>query len=582
MQVNTITILEAFDSNYQLQVPFFQRPYVWGEDDQWEPLWDDIIRIVNDDREDPHHFLGAIILNPPPTHSNGVPKMHIIDGQQRLLTLQIILAAMRDAANDLNLFDERGQLEEMVQNSSSFASTRQERLKIFPAIPDRHAFSELILGTPPFDSNESTLYSCYNYFKEKILGILDQIDLDYHTFDRLARKLVHMLQTGLRVVRIELGEDDDPQVIFESLNARSQPLTAADLIKNFLVAESKLDGLTLEKAHEKSDSVWRMFLASYWREKRSFGRQAHPKIDSFLFHFLSMKLERDVRMPSLYRDFKKWFYSVETPALGILEDIRKYGIVYQQFDKKSEQPKETKDGPFFYKLSELNMTTCYPLLLWIYGLDERSLSLDNRLYVLNTIESFIFRREALNRTNKNYLTLFSRMLGDIAQGSRIENEIERLLLKGQDPSTSWPHDYELQEQIPVQPVKTGIAKLILSQIVSDQEKIHIADLEKWKVEFLIPLNWTEYSDCWPIDGSTREVERRNSLLKTLGNMTLVKKKLRNEDASFAWHTRRNLIADNGDIAINYSLPAQVNEQEIEDRSREFAELIRNTWPRPNW
>lgn len=158
VQANTLTLKDIFRKDIRYVVPMFQRPYVWNEEEHWQYLWDDLIEVVDDlldrrseasagerDRRTPEqetapHFLGAMVLDQLSTPTKKLETREIIDGQQRLTTLQVFLAAARDLAFDLDLVQQASLLGKLIYNDDDLTEDDRERLKVWPIRPDQQAF----------------------------------------------------------------------------------------------------------------------------------------------------------------------------------------------------------------------------------------------------------------------------------------------------------------------------------------------------------------------------------------------------------------------------------------------------------
>jgi hypothetical protein len=145
---------QVFFNPQRLIVPLFQRPYVWSQEDQWEPLWNDITRLVETigGRDgQATHFLGAVVLQELSTPLGGLPQFTVIDGQQRLTTLQVLLDALHAQLEIRELTGLAGQVLTLVENSESFRQTPEDRFKVWPTNRDREVFSATMSAPTPVD-----------------------------------------------------------------------------------------------------------------------------------------------------------------------------------------------------------------------------------------------------------------------------------------------------------------------------------------------------------------------------------------------------------------------------------------------
>lgn len=256
MQPHKKTLSELFDQQRLHVVPLFQRPYVWSKEKQWEPLWDDIAdralavieqKQADDRRPLPPHFLGAIVTSQVRTYGREIDKRDVIDGQQRLTTLQVLLAAFRDfmAEKDASLHDA---LVRLTQNAGVMANA-EEQHKVWPTNADRSVFNSVMTAKSAEALSAEfplvrrkwqrkpdprpPLVEAYLFFHGAVTGFCSSAP-DGAYFADGADALFEALRRHIQLVHIDLDDDDDPQVIFETLNARGEPLLPSDLIRNFL------------------------------------------------------------------------------------------------------------------------------------------------------------------------------------------------------------------------------------------------------------------------------------------------------------------------------------------------------------
>src|SRR5437660_3775635 len=146
----------VFMQPQRLVVPLFQRPYVWNEENQWEPLWNDVVRVAERFLREPSakhqpHFLGAVVLQQAPSSTGLMQERTIIDGQQRLTTLQLLLDALHAELLSAQALAPAMRIEPLVMNAEPFRSKHEDRFKVWPTNRDRPAFNAVMAATPPVD-----------------------------------------------------------------------------------------------------------------------------------------------------------------------------------------------------------------------------------------------------------------------------------------------------------------------------------------------------------------------------------------------------------------------------------------------
>src|SRR6185436_8747133 len=156
METQVRTPQMVFMQPQRLIVPLFQRPYVWNQETQWEPLWEDVRRVaeralVNSADKHYPHFLGAVVLQQMPNQSGLMQQRTIIDGQQRLTTLQLLLDALSAQLTEVNALACAARIEPLVTNAEPFCSKAEDRFKVWPTNRDRPAFNEVMAASAPVD-----------------------------------------------------------------------------------------------------------------------------------------------------------------------------------------------------------------------------------------------------------------------------------------------------------------------------------------------------------------------------------------------------------------------------------------------
>ena len=277
MDAKPRSLKDVFDAQCRYLVPLYQRPYVWKRSEQWEPLWEDIValaeRYVRQDAFRPH-FMGAVVLDQLNTATGTLDLRQIIDGQQRLTTLQIVIEAAADVCDALGPFatNYAHDIRRLSRNDRR-GDDPDEAYKVWPTNVDREHFRRVMLAKSPAELREFydeksmgevgyAIADSYFFFHQKITEWL--ITNDEELLKKKLDALQNALYRGLMVVVIDLDEKDDAQMIFETLNARGTPLLASDLVKNYLLHRAEEHGHNLDNLYEEH---WKLFDADhFWRE----------------------------------------------------------------------------------------------------------------------------------------------------------------------------------------------------------------------------------------------------------------------------------------------------------------------------
>ena len=428
MEPKKISVSGLFEMNVQYKIPLFQRYYVWNEDTQWGPLWDDIVRQHNSHAQgkSPDHFTGAIVIQQQNTLAGDVPQYDIIDGQQRLTTFQIILCAIRDICTENKYADIASDLHRYIQNQGEMLKG-DARYKLIPTKRDRDSLISLV--NERVDESRGRIFSAYSYFYDRITEYVDMDKEKIHS-------LFLCIKNHFRFVQIPIDETDRPEKIFESLNARGKKLFEFDLLRNnlFLRARENRDGL-----YEK---YWDHFEHPYWDpEDTKIGTSS----DTFLQHFLMGKLGTESVKPEFFTYERKYLPELkqreDTTIEDEFSDLKRYSEVYQQITD-CENDSHLENRMRFYQT--FNLTTLHPFVLYLtceVGLEGRQLD-----RVLHILESYTIRRMLCYRGKgglKNFNKFFASLIKRLGDTFSLENFIEHL---SQETSVTnkYPTDSEIR------------------------------------------------------------------------------------------------------------------------------------------
>ncbi|MDD3581367.1 MAG: DUF262 domain-containing protein [Desulfobacca sp.] len=424
MKANAVSLLAIFEKKMRLEVPLFQRQYVWSREQQWEPLWEDIFHKFTDyleGRKDaPVHFLGAMVLDQKQTPTTHVEKRQIIDGQQRLTTLQIFLAAFRDFCRTNGIEELAKECESFTVNKGMMQDPAVDKFKVWPTQLDRAVFSEVMLSMSRAEIERRhplvyrkyarkpnprprmvEAYLCfYDHLSEFFKGSNDEPPLcsNYPLATRL-EECFQALKNVLQVVAIDLEHDDDPQVIFETLNARGEPLLPADLLRNYIFLRAARQG---EPQEELYDKFWRRFDDPFWRQQVKQGRLFRPRSDLFMQHFLASRLAVDIPIKNLFVEYKYWIEK-ERPFENVRSELATLARQGDDFRRIIAPAKDDPLYPLANFLDLFDVRTTYPLLL---ALLNARLSDEEVCGVSEVLESYLLRRAVCGMTTKNYNRVF--------------------------------------------------------------------------------------------------------------------------------------------------------------------------------
>lgn len=599
MKADTLDFSKLFGADVRYVVPMFQRPYVWEREKQWEPLWQDIVDVVeallesyerHDDESEaeqsvPPHFLGAVVLDPLPHGAGRVDARHVIDGQQRLATLQLLIAAIRTVA----LGDDRLQRHarvfgKLLTNDPDLIDDDEEEQthKVWPTKWDRDAFVSAMADEPA----DGRVADAYRFFLEAVEAWAEEAEEGGEDIVRSFDALQVVIRSLLKIVVINLEANDNAQAIFEVLNARGTELLAVDLIKNlaFRVAETRRENVL-----RLYETYWQKFDAKPWRREVRVGRLKRGRADQFLQHWLVMRTASDVHSQQLFPTFRQVLdQNGHGPVEGLIADLSRYADIYDSFDAF---PKDSEDGAFFGRIATLDVTTFVPVFLLLYGLSDDDLAIDDRRRALGAIESWLVRRAIIRGTTKDYNKVAPTLVGRIKGASSNPAEaVVSWLGEAQGDAREWPSDERVREELTTAAIYTSLKRARLIMILEAVEKHLRRGLSEQlttgsglHVEHVLPQSWQQH---WPVaqddDALKREIER-DAAKHRLGNLTLVTAKLNSTESNRPWEEKRELLREHSLLKLSQTIVEHEywDEERINHRSGLLADTILEVWPGPD-
>ena len=611
-------IIEIFEWKQRLDVPLFQRKYVW-EEENWIPFWEDIKRKFNDeikgDEDAPKHFFGAMVFYHESGRTVGVRVGEIIDGQQRLVTFQIFLSALRGLCREFECVDIAEEIEKSLYNAVK-GTGNDYRYKVWPTEKDREPFKNVVESA---GYNElSRLYpekkkkyarkleprpkvvEAYFFFYKKLKKFFEDPSNTQRSGDeRSWHKLLMSCRNALdklQVVVIDLEKSDDPQVIFESLNALGEPLLSADLIRNYIFLRAKRESLDIDTLHDKYQSG---LDGEFWDMKIKQGRMKRPRSDIFIQHFLAGCRMRDVSIRHLYDEYKHWSKESSMLVEEELDMLHRNGKNFRRF-------LEPERGDSFWALSHFiqafEASTIYPLVIRLFDSDMPA---NEWQRIGEIIESYVVRRAFCGLPSKNYNKLFISVLGHMMEEGFSADTLLGFLNDLEGDSILWPDDSTFEEGWMRSRVYRSFGNQRLVHIFSrinnrlscSRSEVVLSDLPTVKhltVEHLMPQKWV---DNWPLlDGrrglTTQELgekgeddklaeatRRRNRALNRIGNLTILTERLNKDVSNSAWEIKRPKLKEYSVLKITHDLDRYEtwDEEAIDERAEALFEHAREIW-----
>ena len=590
MKTDILTPKDLFQKDIHYTVPGFQRRYVWKQDEQWEPLWEDVCNTADNyleqlnkengegvvaEQNTARHFLGAVVVQQVNTATRDVERREVIDGQQRLTTLQLLLDAVQYVCEERGEKGVARRLSKLVINDKDLVKDEDDIFKLWPTTNDREAFRHAMHdGLPIDDYKDSLIVQAHEYFQLQASQWLDSNTKSGQTcMEALETALTGMLQ----MVVIDLGPQDDPHIIFETLNARGTPLLESDLIKNYVAYRA---GQTAQ------DGLWGELDDDWWREEFRQGRLIRPRIDALLDYWLEMRTSEEVSAGKVFNAFRKVAdnQQIEDVMSEVKDDLSNYR-------RHEMEPREPVEKVFRYRASVMQIGAFTPALLAILSKLDKA-----RFGALQVLESFLVRRMVCRNTTKDYNRLALDLVSELdgCGPEDADRAVVQFFSGQQADSRRWPTDEDLEDacsSLPLYRLLTrGRLRLVLEGVEEQYRKTSLAEETQaprnLTIEHVLPQSWEAH---WPLPNNIDEHEaqhKRNQLVHTLGNLTLVTQRLNSTASNAPWKLKSKTLKEHSVLLLNRRLLDEFgevawDEQTILSRSRRMAALVAVVWPGPN-
>jgi hypothetical protein len=598
MKADILTLKALFQKDVRYVIPTFQRPYVWNQEDQWEPLWNDVRNIAEEyleqlgevgehkqavaEQRAGTHFMGAVVLQQQATGSAELETRSVIDGQQRLTTLQLLLDAAQEVFETDGFGKEARQLRKLVMNDEDLATGDANHLfKLWPTLVDQEAFRRAMANELVVDGyDEMPIVQAHAFFQLQMRQWLEQGTNDAAS---KAGALVIALLGLLQMVVIDLDPTDDPNIIFETLNARGTPLLASDLIKNAILHRASSVGLNGDALYQRH---WKGFDEQWWREEIRQGRLTRPRIDAYLNYWLTMRTGEEVSSSDVFPRFRR--YSEDLAVDAVLADIERVGAAYKTLEGPADR---SRLGSFLYRLRVMEAGVFTPALLWLFD-NRTAMGETGFIGTLEAIESYLIRRMICRMTTKDFNRVDIELVSQLKSAAPAEarSVVVTRLASESSPSRIWPDDHTVRQAVSELPLfqllTRGRLRMLLEAIEDSLRGSKTEDpfvQRSLTIEHVMPQGWRAH---WPLppDSSEDVPSTRDRLIHTMGNLTLVTNALNPALSNGAWAEKRPELEKHSVLKLKSKLlelgAENWSERTIRARSDGLAESIIEIWPRP--
>jgi uncharacterized protein with ParB-like and HNH nuclease domain len=573
INANKEVLISFYSNNLQYQVPFFQRAYVWNIDN-WDILWEHINRVADKtlDNSKNEHFIGTLITKQRLSNAIGENKLDLIDGQQRLTTFSLLIKAI---ANRSSGKDPYSKLKEKTNELVVFENSKgQKFIRVEHSRNDKEYFEAIMLdyNLTSLPNKEHKILKCYYYFLEK---------LEKHTDEQLDN-LKNIILSNVPVISMLLAASDDEQEIFDTINSLGVRLTTGELLKNFIFSDDKIKPLyeTFWEAIFEDDEEQILF----WTKAKTSGRIIRTNVEILLYCYLIIQKKTGVELEKLFAEYKNWLIGKNSDEKVVfLKELKMYATIYFNFPEGTELNEigfSQDEERFFHIIENLEITTAYPLILYVY---KQVSDRDTRVRLLKVIESYLVRRNVCRLTTKNYNNLFIQIMNKLIDLKTVSLDSLKSVLEGFTEDTNkFPTDFEFTMAFSKEEISNANAREILYcislyQIYNPKNDINKLSSSSYSTEHMLPQKW---ETNWSINGMD-EVGKinRNRKLKTLGNLTLVTKSLNSSMKNAAWDKKKKALKEFSllKITTDYIDSTEWDETKIDSRGSDLAAMALKIW-----
>lgn len=558
MKATEANLLEFLSVRKQLVIPIYQRTYSWTRS-QCEKLWQDIVRVAKDDST-PAHFIGSVVyIQEGIYHATSMQQMLVIDGQQRLTTVSLILLALATLIDNEEAYN--------VNRATIFDYYLFNRLmkdnqkyKVMLTQSDKDTFISMLDGRDLPNNPSQRIVDNYRFF----VDVMKKSSLGINDIFKGISKLV--------VVDVSLDRhNDNPQLIFESLNSTGLDLTQADLIRNYV-----LMGMDAQNQEDIYNRYW------YPMEQR-FGHAEYAKLfDRFMRDYLTIKSETGniPNIDEVYNEFKKHIQGKN--IADVVSDI----ALFSRYFVRLSFPERNDDlniRQIMENINTLKVDVAYPLLLEVFDDFERGglLTREEFIEILELVESYVMRRAIVgiptNSMNKTFAT-FKRFITKTDYLNSVKYAFMKL-----DSYRRFPRDEEFQSEFMSKDIYNLRQRrnYLLSKLENNGRKEYV-NIEEYTIEHIMPQN-ENLSSAWQRDLGPDWKDIQTRYLHTIGNLTLTGYNSEMSDRPFL--EKRDMIGGFADspLRLNRGLAKldSWNREQIENRAKMIADIAVQIWKFPN-
>ena len=559
MKGSELRLIEYMEgSKKRFIIPVYQRNYDW-KIENCKQLYDDLIQVIKNNSKT--HFFGSIVSVYEPSGRN--TEFLIIDGQQRLTTMSLLFLALYNLLEEKIIISEDESLKDQIYEDFLVDKyqPQEKRMKLKPIKNDQKAFSKLFNSKDDY-IKDSNLTINYSYFYERIQK--QEITID-ELFDAICR---------LEIINITLNNEDNPQLIFESLNSTGLDLSEGDKIRNYI-----LMGLPKQKQDEYYEKYW-----------NCIEKCTKYDVSSFIRDYLSVKQLVIPSQKKVYINFKKYVEDSSLKIIEILEDLLSYAKRYNILLCGKTSSKELNSC--INRLNRLETTVTRPFFLEVLRLyDENQINLNEVTEAFSITESYLFRRTICdlptNALNKIFLLLNREIMRYDGTDSNYIEKLKFALLSKKDRAR-FPNDDDFSLMFTEKPIYQMNSKnkiYILERLenfgtLEDKDIYRHYDEGEYSIEHIMPQHLTP---AWIKELGDSYEEIHDTWLHRIANLTLTAYNSKYSNSTFVEKkTMKNGFEDSG-IRLNtyVSKKDKWTLAELRDRNDYLLKRALDIWAFPS-
>ena len=555
MKATEAKLLEFLKNSPQFMVPIYQRTYSWTEK-ECRQLWDDILRTGGNDKVSAH-FVGSIVYVEKGLYQVTTQSpLLLIDGQQRLTTIDLLIEAIARVLGDSELIDGFSALKLRQYYLLNPLESGERKYKLVLSQTDRDSLMAVVEQRPLPTEYSLRIEENFKLLQDWVGAVKD--------LPSLCKGLAKLV-----VVDISLDRDqDNPQLIFESLNSTGRELTQADLIRNFM-----LMGLEPE--------LQTRLYTQYWRPmEKDFGQEGYAAyFDSFIRHYLIVRTGEIPNVGQVYEAFKQYAQAKMPDTEKLLADIRTFAGYYCKIALGAEKDAQLEAA--FHDIRELRVDVAHPLFLELYDdfvgghLEKAEL-----LKAVRLVESYVFRRAVCGIPTNSMNKTFANFARSLKKDRYLESLSATFLLF---PSyRRLPADEEFKRGLQIKDLYNFRSRSYWLRRLENYNRKERVPVDEYTIEHIMPQN-ENLRDEWKAELGPEWKRVHETYLHTLGNLTLTGYNSEYSDRPFK--EKRDMKGGFRDspLQLNQGLGSidHWNEDAIKQRVTRLAEQAVVVWPVPS-